>query len=241
MNKISFVFLLTVFLFFTRLQPASAQVVTIGDQGEIAWKVLGDETSNNSGILNSSIEVKKVGNAAVNSKPTISLSKDGENVSLSVISGNETRNLDVLGDDKNLVEVEERPYVQKVIIGVQGDKFSLTQGGITALTDFPINVDARAARFSVKTGGGMEYIFVLPKEAVDTALNSRLITSTDSDITITSDRGEVAYRIAGEKVFNFFDLFKYTIPVTTYVSASSGKLTSIDSPTWFRFLKFLFI
>jgi hypothetical protein len=231
--------LVSLFLIFPT--GVAAQIISVKSEGNVVWDVLGDETTKPSDVSNSSIEVKKVVNVSTDSKPTITLSKEGGSVNLTVANGNETRDLTISGDNKNLVEIEERPYVQKVTIGVIGNRFSLTQGTVTALTDFPINVDAKSARFLVKTTTGMEFLFVLPNEAVSTAIKSRLMTDVGGDIEITEGKGGASYKIVGEKVFNFFDLYKYSIPITAYVSASSGQLTSIDSPTWFKFLKFLFI
>jgi len=63
----------------------------------------------------------------------------------------------------------------------------------------------------------------------------------DSNIELIEKDKELQYVIAGEKVFDILGLMEYSVPVTTFISASTGEILSIDSPTWFKYIKFLFV
>jgi hypothetical protein len=171
----------------------------------------------------------------------VSLTKNNEKISLIVSSDNETRELDVSGVTDKLVEIEERAEAQKITIGVSNNMFILEQKGIKASTNFPINIDSKSAELSVKTSSGDRFLSILPFQAVETILRSKLIsTVTDNKIQILESGQELQYEVKGEKIFNFFDIYKYSIPITLYISASTGEIIYFDSPTWFKVVGFLY-
>lgn len=219
-----------------------AQVVTVNQNGGITWNVLADETSIGLNTQSSSsIEIKKVGGENVTTNPTVSLSKEAGKVNLMVVSGGETKDVSIPDGDKSLVEVEERPQIQKITIGLKGDKFILTQQNVSALTDYPLRVDASSARLSITTPSGDQFLSVMPYEAVRIILRSRLISRVDGSLEIMEENTKPSYKITGAKIFNFFNLYSYSVPITAYVSTLNGEVVSIDSPSWFKVLKFLFI
>lgn len=242
MKRLPLVLITLLALFFIP-QKASAQILTVTPEGEIVFNVLSEESDTAIEIpRHSYIEVKRVGEEGVSEDSSVFLSKSGGKISLVVSSGNETRELNVSSQNQALVEVEERPEIQKVLIGVLDDKFFLQQKGISAVTDYSVNVDAASANLSVLTPTGERFLSVLPKDAVDSALKTKIVSTISSNqVEIQEKEGEVQYKIDGTKVFDLFGFYAYKIPVTAFVSASTGEVLGIDSPTWFKYVGFLFI
>lgn len=232
--------LFSVFSLSVRQVDASLLVVT--PDGQLVWNVLSDETSFSLDTpRHSSIEVKKVGAEDGKKDSLISLKREEGKISLIVSSDNEIRELNVTENQKELVEIEERPETQKLAIGIVGDKFSLKQKNILALTSYPIEIDAKSAKLFVMTSKGNEFLSILPLQAIESALRSRLISQTAGSLEIIEHVEGLGYKIEGTKVFNLLNVFEYSIPVTAFVSASTGEILQIDSPTIFKYLDFLFI
>lgn len=243
MKKAAFWFFTAYFFFFFLAAPINASLLVIQGDGKIIWNVLSDESQIALEIPKSSfIEVKKVARNDVLEDSFVSLTKDNEKISLVVRSDNEDRELNLTGQNQDIIEIEERPETQKVVIGLKDSKFSLEQKGIVALTEYPIQVDAKSAKLSVTTESGNKFLSILPYGAVESVLRAKIINRlSDSRVEISESGSELQYKISGEKVFNLFNIFEYAIPVTAFVSASTGEVLLIDSPTVFKYLKFLFV
>ena len=224
-------------------RSASASLIVIDRNGEIVWKVLSSETSSLEIPTNSSISVRSL---AANESVTVSqvsLSKDGGVVTINVKDGNQEKSMNVVSPNKELIEIEKRPQVRNVKIGVLGNKFSIDEDGTIALTDFPIRVDPERAELSVLTQTGQRILPFLPKEALETIVRAKIISwrKEDGKIELTEkERGDLAYDISGEKVINIANVFKFNVPLTTTVSAITGEVISVDEPPWFRIFGFLF-
>src|SRR3989344_3480571 len=184
------------------------------------------------------MEVKSVASNSGSNLSTISLTKLEDKISMEVSSGSETRNLELSNWEEDLVELEERPEVKNIKIGIVEDKFSIRQKRITALTDFPLTIDSESAKLTLATSTGDKYLSILPLDAVETLMKSKLMTNVkDNRIEIVEEESDLQYKIAGEKVFNLFDLYNYPVGVTSHVSASTGEILSVDGPTWFKVIK----
>ena len=214
--------------------------MSVGADGEITWKVLSKQDSADLDIpTHSYIEIKKVGDDAVDSKSTIELSKNGDKISLYVFNDNEKRQIDITTANYDLIEIEERPEVQRINIGIKDDKFSLQQRGFFALTDFPIKIDPLSARLTIGTGSGERFLSILPYQVAQGVLRSKLISRIDNNrLEIIEEGRELQYSFSGEKVFNIFGLFEYTIPVSLRVSATTGETVSIEGPVWYKIVGF---
>lgn len=242
MKKVFASLILCLAIFLKSPKASSASLITIRNDGEIIWNVLSQESSLNLSRY-SYIQVKKVTQGEGRESPIVDLEKKDGKISLVVSSEGQLREFDIVSTQpQSLIEIEERPEVQKIVIGIKEGKFSLEQEGVVALTDHPIHIDAKRAIFSITTSKGEEFLYILPKEAAETALRTRLLNKLSvNQIEISEFEQGLQYKISGERVFNFFDIFNYSIPVSVFISTSTGEVLSIDSPTWFRFLKFLFI
>lgn len=229
------------FLLVSTTSDALATLLTIEPDGEIVWNVLSEEVALET-PKHSYIEVKKVGDEGVNNKSEVLLSKEDGKISLVVSSANETRELNVSSQNQDLIEVEERPEIQKIVIGILDNKFYIEQKGVSAVTDYTVNVDAESANISIQTPTGKRFLSILPRGAVDSLLRTRLVNKLSSKTTEIQEKdGEIQYKIDGIKVFELFNLYSYEIPVTAFVSASTGEVLALDSPTWFKYVGFLFM
>ena len=236
MKKMIFfgVFLLSFFFLAT---PAKASIISIDKNGNIIWKILAYESPLALEIPKQNLEVKNVTNTDSFNRE-ISLTKEDGKVSLKV---GENDTLDVTNMGDSLVEIEERGDTKKIEIGIKGDKFSIKEGDILALSSYPINIDPVENRLSVVTPSGKKYLGIFPYEAAQVALRSKYINKINQKtFDITEEERDVSYLIAGDRVINLFNLIKINIPVTTKVSASTGEILSVEQPMWLKVLGFMF-
>jgi hypothetical protein len=231
---------LTLLFFILGSSVVEASILSVDKDGEITWKVLSKEDSVGLDVpTHSYIEVKKVGDDAFDPKSSIELSRRGDKISLFVLKDNEKRQIDIANPNGDLIEIEERAEIQKINIGIKDDKFSLQQRGFSALTEFPIKIDPATAKLTVETKSGDRFLSILPYQAVEGVLRSRLISRIDDNrLEIIEEERELQYSFSGEKVFNIFDLFEYSIPVSLRVSASTGETISIEGPVWYKIVGF---
>lgn len=230
------------FLLFSAASDVEASILVISKEGVVVWKVLSEETAL---VIpqHSFLEVKEIANSEPMPDASVSLKRDGEKITLRVATDDDKKELDVSGWKNDLVEIEERPETERIIIGLKEEGFSLEQRGIMALTDFSLNVDAKTAKLSALTSSGEKYISVLPFGAVESMIRAGLISRLleGEKLYLTEQGRELAYKVRGEKVIDFFNIFSFSIPVTAQVSASTGQLLLIEEPKWFRVLNFLFV
>ena len=228
-------------MFFTSSGDVFASLLTIGENGEITWKVLSEQDSIALEIpTHSYIEIKKTSNEFVDKPSLVSLARADDKVSMVVSTGNEERELDVSSAQGELIEIEERPEVQKLTIGLESDLFTVKQKGITAKTKFPITVDTEKARLTLSTLSGDRFLAVLPNQVIQTLLRTKLLSRIDREkIEIVEEERELQYLVSGEKIINIYNLFEYSIPVSTKLSASTGEILSIEAPIWYKAVAYL--
>lgn len=235
MRKLSITIIFASLLFYAFTGSVSAELITINKDGDIVWKVLSEKDIALEIPRHSYIEVKSVAETESKDSSNVQLSRKDNKVSLLVATDSETRELDVSNWSEEIIEIEERPEVQKLSIGVKENKFSLENKGIVALTDFPINIDSKSARLSVETSSGIRYLSVFPYEAVKTVLRTNLLNKvSDNNIEIVEEDRELQYIVEGEKILNFAGIYNYSIPVTAKVSASTGEILFVDAPVWYK-------
>jgi len=221
---------------------ASASLIVIDKKGEIVWKVLASEAT--LGIPKASeIVIKNVAGSLPSGSSLVSLLRDGDKITLSVKDGQEEKSLDVTAIGGEIVEIEERPQVRQVKIGVLGEKFLIEEEGTIALTNYPIKIDPGRAELSVVTASGSRILPFLPKEALEVAIRAKTISVLKEGETMELSEGgagDLAYHIPGERILNFLNLFKFEIPVKTSISALTGEVLSVEQPTWLRIFGFMF-
>lgn len=239
------VFIIIFLLFIIFPSKIDASLVSINKEGKVLVKVLSSEDSIELEIPQSEyLEVTNIAKEIPDPEAKILLSKDEGKISLLVSAKSGEKSLDVTNYKQEVIEIEERPEKQKLTIAVSADKFSIKQEDIVAETDFNININLESAKLSLETPSGFKFLSILPKEAAETILRTKLINRLNkgtSFLLTETQEGDLSYKITGEKVINFFNIFDYAISVKTTISASTGEILSIDEPSWLKVFSFLFV
>lgn len=223
-------------LSFSFPQEVSASFVEVDGQGKVIVKVLSSEANSLPVNKPDDLEVKRAAGEE-SGADLISLARDGERISLSV--GNEKR-FDVTSWEEDLVEVEERDNVKKILISVKDNRFIIRQEEVSAVCDFPIRIDPVKNRFTVETPSGEKYLAVLPYDAAQSALRAKAISSfSNSSMDITEEEKDLSYSVKGEKSLNILNVYRLNLPVTAKISASTGEVLGTDEPVWLKILSFL--
>ena len=221
---------------------ALASVVSVDKNGNIVWNVLSAEDS--LGVVKpQTLTVTSVSLAnTAGSSAEISLSRLDGRVSLDVKDNGQNKSLDVSGLTGDVIDIEARPQVQSLKIGLLEDKFSLIQGDVIATTVFPISVDPKTASLSVLTDSGNRYILIFPRDAFSDAVRAKIISKLGQNgvSLLENAKGELNYHLSGVKTINIFNLATYDVPTTADISATTGEVLKIDQPVWYRLLSFLF-
>lgn len=245
--RIGKLLIIGLFLIFYFLLAGSvkASLVNVGQEGDVIVKVLSSEDSIALEIPQSDyLEVKNIAKEIPDPESKISLDKNEGEIMLKVATKSGEKSLDVTNYEDEVIEIEERPQTKKVAISIVDNKFVIKQGGVSAITDYEINIDPASARLTLVTKSGLKFLSILPRQAVETMLRSKLVNRLNRQdrFEITEEKGgELAYVVSGEKTFNVFELFEYAIPVVARVSASTGEILEIEQPEWLNSLNFLFV
>jgi hypothetical protein len=225
---------------------ASASLVTITQDGEIVVNVLAVDDSITLDIPQAeTFEVTDIAETVGDENSVVSIEREGGKISMTISSpdtGN--RKLDVTGYEDDLVEIEERERTKVVKLGVVGDRLSIEQRNVVALTSLPINIDPTRKELSLTTSSGRRFVSILPQEAVDSLMRTKLINSydPDSELEIVEDEnGNATYLVEGTKVIDMFNVYDYELDVAAVVSATTGELIGINNPEWLKFFNFLFV
>jgi len=242
-KKLQLIFITLFALVFINTKTANAKLITVDPQGEVVWSVLSEEDESSLDVPDHSyLEIKEVAEESTTKDSTVNLSKKDDKLSLVVTSGNKTREMDVSNWKEDLIEVEERAETQKMTIGIDGDKFALKHKSVTALTDFPLSVDTKSAKISIETPSGDKYISILPYQAVQTLLRSKLINFvTGNKIAIIDRNNNLEYEITGDKTFNLLGIYIYSVPVKSYISVATGEIADVEAPVWYKAVSTLLI
>lgn len=240
MKKALLATLLFCIFFFAAWETSRAALITVGKEGEVILKVLSSEDQLAlSTPERKDIEVKEIAADTTSDGSPISLAKKDGKIYLKVGD----RQLDVTSWKEGLIEIEERGDVKRIEIGVEGEEFVIKQDGVSASTQYPINIEPKENKLSVETSSGEIFLSILPIEAAESALRSRYVTRLpDKKIGMSEeDVGILTYAVDGEREIEMLKFIDYAVPVTVHVSASTGEIVSVDQPTWLRILGFLLI
>ena len=221
-------------------QKVSAALITVEKTGNISWNVLSSSDSKALEIpKSSSLEVREPGSGETE-YAKLALMKNGEEMKLLVSSSSGNKELVVNGITDQIVEIEERPELQRIYFGINAGQFTIIERGLTAVTDFPINISSKMAQVSVTTQTGERYLAIFPYEAYQSALRAKVLSEKGGTISLTENsRGVLSYRISGEKRINFFDVYTLSKKVTAEISAQTGEVVSIEAPIWFKIVSFI--
>lgn len=236
--RVALFFLLALVVFVPVARADS--LVNVTNAGNVVVNVLSAQDIADLAIPQS--EYLKVKSAVSTAPATakIALTRDGDKTLLTLENG---ESLDVSSFKSGLVEIEERSKQKHFDISTNSDGFVLTQDGLSVTTNYDIAIDPASARVSLTTPSGAKYLAIFPREALDTTLRSKVITKVSSEGSMAlSDRADqgLVYKINGEKVLNFFNLYKHPVSVSADVSATTAQIVSVDQPPWLYVLSYLF-
>lgn len=241
MRRYSFIFIFLSF-FFLFPENTSASIVTINPQGEAIVNVLSDQDVFLEIPKSESLKVNEVKGVDEKDGSTIALAREEDKVVLTVDGEDHEKSLDVTNLKEDLIEIEERPSVEKISIKLAGDKFVLKQDNLIAFTDYQIKVNPEIAGITLGTPSGFRFLSIFPKSAVETVLRAKVMNKINNSIEINEGSdGVLSYIVSGERVINLFNLYEYSVPVEARVSASTAEVLSVDQPEWLRILGFLFV
>ena len=238
---LSFVLATTLLLLVT--SEALASLVVVQKDGKVVINVLSTEDSIELEIPRRDfLEVKNIAEDTPDPEAKISLAKEDGKFKLNVSSKSGEKSLDVTNYSDEIVEIEERPALERIRIGVSDNQFTIEQKGVVARTDYEINIDPKTAGLTLTTPSGLRFLSILPYNALQGALRAKIINrfANEARILIVEVGRELTYELAGERVINLFNVIKYSVPVKASVSASTGEILSVDQPTWLKVLGFLF-
>lgn len=224
--------------------PVNAALAVVKADGSVVINVLSASDSQLEIPENDSVKIiKTVDNSALGIS-NVTLLKRENKMTLNVDTPSGTKNLDVTDYKDELVEIEERPEVRKIAIGVNDGHFSIAQRGIVAITDYEVEIDSEFAKVSLITPSGAKYLAILPRDAVNTTLRSKLINKIDFKNAIEiveQDNRELSYEIKGDRVLDVFNFFDYEVPVKAAISVTTGEVLFVDQPKWLTVFDFFFV
>lgn len=226
-------------LLLTTSTPASASLIKIMPNGNLALNVLGLSVEKPA-----SLEIKELA-LGDESDAVVAFSKNAEGkISLTITSDNANSQFDVTNYQEEIVEIEERKEASRVSISQEGGEFVLRQKDVAAKTTYPLSINPKSAEITVSTPSGARYLAVLPYAAYETAVKAQAISGLEKDGRMEIKEGEdgvLAYIIPGEKTLDLFNIIEYKVPIKASISASTGEVVLIDAPSWYRILGFLFV
>jgi len=208
---------------------AKAALVTVSDKGVLRVNILGASTA-------SEISVRKVAQISdITPQADITLQKTSEGTQLIVENGSDVRELDLTGFTKDIIEIEAKEAPQTITIFNKDDGFLIKQNGKEVQTNFPIFVSSQKKEISVQTPSGIRYLLVFPSEALSSLIRSNELSDNSEMQLIETEKGDLSYKVLGTKNVNLFDIVYLDVPIEAYVSATTGQITKVQKPLWYRF------
>ena len=151
--------------------------MTVGKTGEVTINVLSAEDSSGDVPSSESVKISKSSVEMGEADMPISLfRKDGKYL-LNITGKNGEKSFDVTNYQDKILEIEERPSVRKIAIGLSENQFVIEQAGIKARTLYQINIEPQKSRITILTPTGYKFLTMMPRDAVDVLLKSKSITS----------------------------------------------------------------
>jgi hypothetical protein len=119
-------------------------------------------------------------------------------------------------------------------------RFSISQKGVSAVTDYSIKIDPQENKIMVETALGNNFLAVLPFDAVQSALRTKAMTKVSGQpLLLSEEDNNLAYTISGAKEINLFHIYNFKVPVEAKISASTGEVYSTNEPVWLKIISYL--
>ncbi len=131
---------------------------------------------------------------------------------------------------------------EDVKIATAGGQTALVNKRVGALSSFPLSINPVTRELTVTTPAGTKIVTVLPQQAIDNMLASKVMTdvmgekvdnelaSIPSLVRLEEKNGVLVYKVKGTKTHKLFGFIPIKTGVTAFVSAENGQVvTSTDS------------
>ena len=236
----SFAFFALVFITFLLFaSEVDASFVFIDKDGRISVNVLASEDAVSLSVPgDKDITINKINEPGSDLEGKITLKNTEEGVSLNI---KDTQQYDVTNIKENLVEIEQRGDEKKVLISLNQGSFELRQDDFSVLTKNSVYIDAKKNKISVETQTGEKYLYIFPYDAVQSVLRAKALKWVYKiPFELTENNNDLSYKMEGYKNYNMFNIFNYKVPITAYVSASTGEVINTTAPAWLYIFDILF-
>ncbi|RJR28138.1 hypothetical protein C4564_06280 [Candidatus Microgenomates bacterium] len=223
-----------VLMFSFSTNHSAAALLEVDSTGEVKWNILAYESDT------PRMEIRAT---ADNSKSNlISLNKLDHGFVLTATENGQEKTLDVDGYRENVIEIEAVEAPRKLSLSVGDSEIKILQNGITAKTSMEVQFNAQENTIGFVTSSGVQYLSVLPAQAVDQLVRANIVTTLPSsgEIELSQVEGALVYNIQGQRELKISKLFNLPVDVSATVSASSGSILDVNQPIWATVLSILF-
>lgn len=223
------------FMFLCSTNFTSAALLVVDTDGNVNWNVLAYESDA------PKVEVRAL---VDNSKSNLlSLNKSEKGFVLTATENGQEKTLDVDGYRENVIEMEAMEAPRKLSLSVGDGEIKILQNGITAKTSMEVQLNAQERTIGFVTSSGVQYLSVLPAQAVDQLVRANVVTTLppSGEIELSqAEEGALVYNIHGQREIKISKLFNLPVDVSATVSASNGNILDINQPIWATVLSILF-
>ncbi len=139
---------------------------------------------------------------------------------------------------KNAMMMEKEDFN----IATSGGQTALVNKRVGALSNFPISVDSTTGQLTVTTPAGSKVVTVLPQQAIDNMLASKVMTDVVGEkvnndlasipdlVNLETKNGVLVYKVKGNKTHKLLGFIPIKTGVEAFVSAENGEVVeSTDS------------
>jgi len=169
--------------------------------------------------------------------------KDGRvEVETKIKSDDDEVELEDEAEDEALDEIETELEEDDIRIATAPGQIALVHKRVGALSKFPLSVDPTTRELTVTTPAGSKVVAVLPQQAVDNMLASKVMTdivgervdnelaSIPNLVKLEEKDGILVYKVKGTKTHKLLGFIPIKTGVTAFVSAENGQVVeSTDS------------
>lgn len=146
------------------------------------------------------------------------------------------------------VNVEDKMRKEIPNVATMEGKMVIVEKNLGAVSKFPLQVDPQTNALIVTTPAGAKTVTILPDEALNNLLASRLITEIDSSNTqgslaslnrvvdLEELNGVLVYKVSGKRKNLVFGILPVKTSVMAYVSAQDGKVIQSSQSFFGRIL-----
>lgn len=132
--------------------------------------------------------------------------------------------------------VEAKMKKEAPKVATMEGKAVVIEKDLGAVSKFPLQIDQKTNALTVTTPAGSKTVTILPDEALNNLLSSRVITEVDSSYTkgslaslsrvvdLEDSNGVLVYKVSGKRKNLVFGLIPIKTSVVAYVSAENGEV-----------------